>query len=88
VYSSSHEDYNDESTRVRRRRDLRNDNRDVKLEASKFVGNLNLESHLDWFNLRRGSLSLRRTMMKNLSRWLFPCILMIREFKEEKGKEG
>jgi len=49
AHSSSHEDFDDEEGRLRRRRRHARDNlRDLKVEATNFDGNLNLENYLAW----------------------------------------
>ena len=46
-YSSSHEDFDDKEGRPRRRMHLRDDLRDLKVEALKFDDNLNPKNYLD-----------------------------------------
>ena len=46
--SSSHEDFNNEEREARRRRHLRDDLRDLKVEALEFDGSLNPENYFDW----------------------------------------
>jgi len=47
-YTSSHEDFDDEEERPRRRSHRKDDLWDFKVEAPKFDGSFNPENYLDW----------------------------------------
>jgi len=48
AYSSSHEDYDDEGRKARRKRHPKDDLSDLKLEGLEFDDNLNPKNSLDW----------------------------------------